>query len=85
MIINSPVGRLPFEATSVRIRGGRLRLEGAMGTWPTSVEVPLAELPAVVGRLLPRSTSAVAAMATAAVLAVGYRRRRRGGAATVVR
>jgi len=77
MIINSPVGRLPFKATSVHIEGGRLRLEGAMGTWPTSVEVPLAEVPAVVGKLLPRTTSAVVVGAAAALLAIGCRRRRR--------
>jgi hypothetical protein len=76
MIIHSPVGRFPFEATSIRLRGGRLRLEGAMGTWPTSVEVPITELPRVVGRMLPRATTA-AAVAAAVVIAVQCGRRRR--------
>jgi hypothetical protein len=78
MIINSPVGRFPFEATSIRLHGGRVRLEGAMGTWPTSVEVPITELPRIVGRMLPRATTAaVAGAAAVVVIAALYRRRHR--------
>lgn len=76
MIINSPVGRFPFEATSIRLKGRSLRLEGAMGTWPTSVEVPIAELPRIVGRMLPRATTA-AAVAAVVVIGVQYGSRRR--------
>jgi hypothetical protein len=68
MIINSPVGRFPFETTSIRIHGGRLRLEGAMGTWPTSVEVPIVELPLVIWRALPPRTSALAGAAIAVAM-----------------
>jgi hypothetical protein len=76
MIIDSPVGRFPFTATRVRIRGGRIRLEGAMGTWPTSVDVGIGELPGVVGRLLPvRNLAALAGLVT--VVAVTARLRRR--------
>jgi hypothetical protein len=77
MIINSPVGRFPFKATSVGIRGGRVRLEGAMGTWPTSVEVRVSELPRIVGQLLPIGTKARVAGAVAVVAIVARRRRRR--------
>jgi hypothetical protein len=77
MIIDSPVGRFPFTATRIRIRGGRIRLEGAMGTWPTSVEVGIGELPEVAGRLLPvRTLAAVAGLVT--VVTVSTRLRRRG-------
>lgn len=77
MIINSPVGRFPFEATSVEIRGGRVRLEGAMGTWPTRVEVGVSELPHIVGQLLPIGKIAGVAGAVAVVALVAGRRRRR--------
>jgi hypothetical protein len=73
MIIDSPVGRFPFTATRIRIHGGRIRLEGAMGTWPTSVEVGIGELPGVAGRLLPIRT--LAGLVT--VVAVTARLRRR--------
>jgi hypothetical protein len=74
MIINSPVGRFPFDAKQIRVTRGAVRLDGAMGTWPTTVEVPIGELPAILGRLIP----ARAAAATAGVLAlsvVAVRRR----------
>jgi hypothetical protein len=76
MIINSPVGRFPFQANSIGVRDGRVRLEGAMGTWPTSVEVQVSELPRVVGRLLPVGAIAKA-VGAAAVVAIVARRRRR--------
>lgn len=47
MIINSPVGRFPFQVTSFVRRGTTLVVEGRMGTWPTSLEVRLADIPAV--------------------------------------
>jgi hypothetical protein len=78
MIIDSPVGRFPFTATRVRIRGGRIRLEGAMGTWPTSVEVGIGELPGIAGRLLPvRTLAALAGLATAVAVTARLRRRDR--------
>jgi hypothetical protein len=76
MIIDSPVGRFPFTATSVRIRGGRIRLEGAMGTWPTSVEIGIGELPGVAGRMLPlRKLATAAGLATAVAVTARLRRR----------
>jgi hypothetical protein len=78
MIIDSPVGRFPFTATRVRIRGGRIRLEGAMGTWPTSVDVGIGELPGVVGRLLPvRTLAALAGLVTVVAVTARLRGRNR--------
>jgi len=78
MIIDSPVGRFPFTATRIRFRGGRIRLEGAMGTWPTSVDVGIGELPAVAVRLLPvRTLAALAGLVTVVAIAVRLRRRDR--------
>lgn len=53
MIINSPVGRFPFEVTSVSRRGTTLVVQGRMGTWPTSLEVTPADIPAVARRARP--------------------------------
>jgi hypothetical protein len=79
MIIDSPVGRFPFEVTSIRIRSGQVRVEGAMGTWPTRVHVPIADLPRVLGLALPSGTSAGLAGSAMVVglLAVARGRRRR--------
>lgn len=51
MIINSPVGRFPFEITSVRRQGSRVVLDGKMGNWPTSVEMRASDIPAVAASL----------------------------------
>lgn len=56
MIINSPVGRFPFAVTGVSVQNWQLRLEGQMGTWPTSVEVRASDLPVVLSRVVPRHT-----------------------------
>jgi hypothetical protein len=53
VIINSPVGRFPFEVTSFRRKGTTLVVEGRMGTWPTTVEVTAADIPAVARRARP--------------------------------
>ena len=53
MIINSPVGRFPFEVTSFARRGTTLVVQGRMGTWPTSLEVRPADIPAVARRARP--------------------------------
>lgn len=68
MIINSPVGRFPYEVRGVTFEEGRIRLEGAMGTWPTSLEVDPAELPGLALRVLGKRRAA--ALGSAAVLAV---------------
>ena len=39
MKVSSPVGEFPFHVERLRIQGGRLRIEGAMGAWPSHVEV----------------------------------------------
>lgn len=53
MIINSPVGRFPFEVTSFARRGTTLIVQGRMGTWPTSLEMRPADIPAVARRARP--------------------------------
>ncbi len=76
MIINSPVGRFPFQIAGATLEEGRIRIEGAMGTWPTSVEVEPGELPRLAWRLLgPRRATALGA-ATALAFAVGWGVRR---------
>jgi hypothetical protein len=77
MIIDSPIGRFPFEVTSIRIQRGQVRVEGAMGTWPTSVHVPIADLPRVVGQALPCGTSAGLAGSAVVVGLIALARRRR--------
>jgi hypothetical protein len=77
MIINSPVGRFPFKVTALQIRSGRLRLEGDMGTWPTSVEVQFSELPRILGGLLPIRSTVAFAGAIAVGTVVARRRRQR--------
>lgn len=52
MIINSPVGRFPFEIKRLTFSDGRIRMHGAMGAWPTSVEVAPSELPHIIWRLV---------------------------------
>ncbi len=76
MIIHSPVGRFPFEADSVEIHGGQIRLSGAMGTWPTSLEVPVSELPRIMGRLLPVATIAKTAAVAGLLMTVARWRSR---------
>ncbi len=73
MIINSPVGRFPFELLGVRLDRGRIRIEGAMGTWPTSVELQPSDLPRIAACLVPRSWAVGLGTATVVALAVGRR------------
>lgn len=76
MIIDSPVGRFPFSAERIRLQRGSMRLDGTMGTWPTTVEVPFSALPRLVGHLLP--TPVAASLAGAFTLgALALRRKRR--------
>ena len=77
MIINSPVGRFPFKATTLQIRSGRLRLEGDVGTWPASVEVRFSELPRILGGLLPIRATVAFGGAIAVGTVVARRRRQR--------
>lgn len=80
MIINSPVGRFPFEVTGVGLEHGQIRLEGAMGTWPTSVEVRPREIPRLVARLVPQpATVGAVVLGSAAAIALAARRRSRSG------
>lgn len=73
MIINSPVGRFPFEVASFRRKGTTLVVEGRMGTWPTTVEVTAADLPAIARHARP-AVGAVCAAALAGALWAVLRR-----------
>lgn len=53
MIINSPVGRFPFEVTTFARRGTTLVVQGRMGTWPTSLEVTPADIPGLARQMRP--------------------------------
>jgi hypothetical protein len=66
--VSSPVGEFPFELTSLSVRGGHVRLEGAMGAWPAHVEIGPGDALSLV-RLLPRP-ALVAGGAVAAALAI---------------
>lgn len=53
MKVSSPIGELPFEPRSVRLRGNGIQVDGMMGAWPAQVTVTAADLPAL-GRLAAR-------------------------------
>lgn len=67
MIINSPIGRFPFTVTRVSIRKQRLKIDGQMGTWPTSIEIRPSDLPDVLSKVAtsPAVVSLLAASAGA--------------------
>jgi hypothetical protein len=73
MIINSPIGRFPYEIGAVALEDGRIRIDGAMGTWPTSVEVAPGELPGLAWRLLGARRAAALGSAVAVAVLVGAR------------
>jgi hypothetical protein len=72
MIINSPVGRFPYEVTGFRRDGSALVVEGRMGTWPTSIEVHATDVVAVAARVRPQLALAGIGL-TALLLARGRR------------
>jgi hypothetical protein len=47
MKVNSPIGDLPFEPTRLKLEGKALVVEGAMGAWPATVKIYLADIPAL--------------------------------------
>jgi hypothetical protein len=71
MKVSSPIGELPFEPTALRVRGGRVEVEGVMGAWPAHVVIEPADLPSLL-RLVRRPAAAVAAIGLAA-LAIRFR------------
>ena len=68
MKVRSPVGEFPFETKRIRIRAGRIVLEGSMGAWPATVEIEPADLPRLVG-VIPRPWLITAGVAAAGLLA----------------
>jgi len=77
MIINSPVGRFPYEIDAVSFSSGTIRVEGSMGTWPASLEIEPAELPRLAGRVLGARGAAALGCGAALALAFGVRAARR--------
>jgi hypothetical protein len=75
MIINSPVGRFPYEIDAVTFASGTIRVDGSMGTWPASLEIKPAELPRLAGRLV--GARGATALGGAAALALAVRAARR--------
>jgi hypothetical protein len=73
MKVSSPIGELPFEPTALRMRGGRVEVEGVMGAWPAHVVIEPADLPSLL-RLARRP--AIAAAVILAVLAIRFRHSR---------
>jgi hypothetical protein len=74
MKVSSPIGELPFEPTALRMRGGRVEVQGVMGAWPAHVVIEPADLPSLL-RLARGPTIAAAAVIIAA-LAVRFRHSR---------
>jgi hypothetical protein len=72
MRVSSPIGELPFEPTELRLRQGRIEMDGRMGAWPARVVVGLDDVPALV-RLV--RTPALVAVAVTALAALASRRR----------
>jgi hypothetical protein len=75
MKVSSPIGELPFEPRSIRLRHGALELEGVMGAWPARVEIGVADAWALV-QVARRPITVAAAGVAAASLVLGARRRR---------
>jgi hypothetical protein len=72
MKVSSPVGDFPFEAKRLRLKDGRIVLEGAMGAWPAKVEMEPKDVVRL-ARLVPWPVIAVTGLALMGALA-----RRRG-------
>jgi hypothetical protein len=47
MKVSSPIGELPFEPRTIRLRGNSIQLDGAMGAWPAQVTITPSDLPAL--------------------------------------
>lgn len=73
MKVSSPIGELPFQPTDVRLRGGRVEVEGVMGAWPAHVIIEPADIPSLLR--LARKPAAVAAVVGLAALALRLRLR----------
>lgn len=72
MKVQSPVGEYPYEIRRVRLRGGRLAVDGSLGVWETTMEIEPSDL-AALGRRVARPLAVLAA----AGVAVGALRRAR--------
>jgi hypothetical protein len=75
MRVSSPIGELPFEPTRLRLREGRIEMDGQMGAWPAHVVVGPDDIPALI-RLVRRPLLATLTLAVVIGLAVRVRSRR---------
>jgi hypothetical protein len=71
MKVSSPIGELPFEPTALRVRRGRVEVEGVMGAWPAHVVIELADLPSLLR--LTRTPAIAAAAVSLSALAIRFR------------
>ena len=73
MKVSSPIGELPFEPTALRVRGGRVEVEGLMGAWPAHVVIEPADLPSLLRVARKPAIAAAAVILTA--LTIRFRHR----------
>ena len=73
MKVSSPVGDFPFEARRLTVKDGRMVVEGAMGAWPTTVEVEPRDI-VQLARLVPWPAIALGVIALAGVMRRSRRR-----------
>jgi len=74
MKVSSPIGELPFEPTALRMRGGRVEVEGLMGAWPAHVVIEPADVPSLLR--LARRPAIASAAAILVALAIRFRHNR---------
>lgn len=44
MKVSSPIGDLPFEPRTLKVRGRGLEMQGVMGAWPARVQIDLGDV-----------------------------------------
>jgi len=77
MKVSSPVGDFPFEARRLSVKDGRMIVEGAMGAWPTQIEVEPRDI-VQLARLVPWPAIALGGIALASLVRRSRRRTARG-------
>lgn len=77
MKVSSPVGDFPFEARRLTVKEGRMVVEGAMGAWPTTIEVEPRDI-VQLARLIPWPAIAIGGIALAGLMRKSRRHTARG-------
>lgn len=52
MIVDSPIGALPFEPETLRIKRTGLQLRGRMGAWPAEVQITYGDVLVILRALM---------------------------------